>query len=408
MRAWSQKGFSLVEAVVALAVASLIALSAAALYRASGQGASQARSAASPASRVLFEQLRELSSATYVQPVNPGCVSSACGGNGFHALIRTTDPSAGREFTYQVSYLPQEDGLYRAVDGRNPQRVYPGRGSVIFEFYDANGNRIYSSGTTTWVAHVVARVGEGAGSAAATFTMPAGGGGQNAAYSRQIPSAETRPFEIGMTRCSDDHDITRCYSNRWRVRDPSNLLAGFDPLPSIPIEEWIHNDFSWALPAPLPGYAGGTYIYISGGSSTSWASVYVLPPEVQCGRPPFERLPCSRVGEQYIVVALFETRSWWPFDVFPLTSGEMLFMAAQAVQFARAMGASLRPYSGPTSNTPPPWTVSSYRQVIWDSTPAWTLVPDSYRPRYVVNGQWVGTEWWRWLPLRDEHAPPGG
>jgi prepilin-type N-terminal cleavage/methylation domain-containing protein len=206
MQARNQKGFSLVEAVVALAVASLIALSAAALYRASGQGASQARSSTSQASRVLFEQLRELSSATYVQPVNPGCVSSSCGGNGFHALIRTTDPSAGREFTYQVSYLPQEDGLYRTVDGRNPQKVYPGRGSVIFEFYDANGNRIYSSGTTTWVARVVARAGEGAGSAAATFTMPTGGGGQSAAYSRQIPSsARDDDVVCALVVMSDNH-----------------------------------------------------------------------------------------------------------------------------------------------------------------------------------------------------------
>jgi prepilin-type N-terminal cleavage/methylation domain-containing protein len=392
MRAQNQKGFSLVEAVVALAVASLIALSAAALYRASGHGASQARSAASQSPRVLFEQLRELSSATYVQPVNPECVSSSCGGNGFHAYIRTTDPSAGREFTYQVSYLPQEDGLYRAVNGGNPQKVYPGRGSVIFEFYDANGNRIYSSGTTTWVARVVARVGEGAGSAAATFTMPAGGGGQNAAYSRQIPSTDPRPFEIGITGCTSD-DIPRCYSNRWRVRDPSNLLAGFDPLPSVPIEAWIHNDVSWALPAPLPGYAGGTYIYIcaDGNGGTCWSSVYVFP------------------GGQRMVIARFGAMTGWPGD-WPLSSGEMLFMAAQAVQFARAMGANLRPYSGPTSNTPPLWTVSSYWQVTWDSTPAWTFVPDSYRLRYLVNGQWVGTQTWYWLPslLRGDYGGPGG
>jgi prepilin-type N-terminal cleavage/methylation domain-containing protein len=407
MRAWSQKGFSLVEAVVALAVASLIALSAAALYRASGHGASQARSAASQSPRVLFEQLRELSSATYVQPVNPGCVSSSCGGNGFHALIRTTDPSAGREFTYQVSYLPQEDGLYRTVDGRNPQKVYPGRGSVIFEFYDANGNRIYSSGITTWVARVVARAGEGAGSAAATFTMPTGGGGQNAAYSRQIPSAETRPFEIGITGCTYD-DIPRCYSNRWRVRDPSNLLAGFDPLPSVPIEAWNHNDVSWALPAPLPGYAGGTYIYIcaDGNGATCWASVYVLPPGVQCPlRPP----SCYSIGGQQMVIARFGAMTGWP-GGWPLSSGEMLFMAAQAVQFARAMGSSLRPYSGPTSNTLPPWTVWSGWQVFWDSTPAWTFVPDSYRPRYFFNGQWVGTQTWYWLPslLRGDYGGPGG
>jgi|GEM_PF-5531179 len=387
MRAWSQKGFSLVEAVVALAVASLVALSAAALYRASGQGISQARSAASPASRVLFEQLRELSSATYVQPVNPGCVSSSCGGNGFHALIRTTDPSAGREFTYQVSYLPQEDGLYRTVDGRNPQKVYPGRGSVIFEFYDANGNRIYSSGITTWVARVVARVGEGTGSAAATFTMPTGGGGQNAAYSRQIPSGEPRPFEIGITGCTSD-DVPRCYPNRWRVRDPSNLLAGFDPLPNIPIESWDNNDVLSAVPAPLPGYAGGTYIYVcaSGNGATCWASVYVLPDGRQA------------------VLALFGAVTGYPEGGGPLSSGEMLFMAAQAVQFARAMGASLRQYSGPTSNTPPPWTISSRWQATWDSTPAWTLVPDSYRPRYLVNGQWVGTQTWLWIPLR-RHEP---
>jgi prepilin-type N-terminal cleavage/methylation domain-containing protein len=401
MQARNQKGFSLVEAVVALAVASLIALSAAALYRASGQGASQARSSTSQASRVLFEQLRELSSATYVQPVNPGCVSSACGGNGFHALIRTTDPSAGREFTYQVSYLPQEDGLYRTVDGRNPQKVYPGRGSVIFEFYDANGNRIYSSGITTWVARVVARAGEGAGSAAATFTMPTGGGGQNAAYSRQIPSGQ--PPLFGVAVLTGPWDGTPLIPNTWgdlytpvNLRDLSQGFvyqrtklgltwvcagggvhetdevyctrlirpAGYSAV-FVFGESFLHN----AFPGP-------PYVMVDTDRHLPWRG-----PVIQAGNPAYIR-ECRAPA--------------------PLTSGEILLGAAVARKLLVNWGYSMPPYAGPLNPTPGPWQI-----LTWNANPispgyledAWAMVPNSMRP---------GAQNWTVLPMGGYCTNNGG
>jgi prepilin-type N-terminal cleavage/methylation domain-containing protein len=201
----NHKGFSLVEAVVALAVASLIALSAAALYRASGQGASQARSAD--------------------QPVAPRPLRAAPGtvlGN-----LRPARQPRMRQQLLRRQRVPRPHQDHRplcrpgvhlpgelpppgrravpAVDGGNPQKVYPGRGSVIFEFYDANGNRIYSSGTPPgWRAWWQGPV-KGAGSAAATFTMPTGGGGQSAAYSRQIPSSARDDVVCALVVMSDNH-----------------------------------------------------------------------------------------------------------------------------------------------------------------------------------------------------------
>ena len=392
-----QRGFSLVEAAVALAVAVLIAVSATALYMGSGQGVSQTRNAASQALRSLFEQLRELSSATYVFPVSSGCVDGFCGTDGFFALIRTS-PTVGQEVTYQVNYLQREDGLYRIVTGSTPQRVFPGR--VSFEFYDERGGRIHPGSTSSGarVARLVARVAQDA-EAAFTITLPVGGGGQDAAYSRELPPADS--LRIGVVVLSGPWDGTEATANFWgdlytpvNIRDFSQgfthlrgkfghywrcspgrgeIGGGYDPLEAYDCTRLIMPDgyssvivFGEFFPYIIP-FEG--YVVIYHRNPPHHLASFTI---VQVGSPAYVR----------------ECR-----EPSPLAPGEILLSAAVVRKLLVNWGYPFPLYTGPLNRRPGPWQILTWPHNAYppgDLEYAWAMVPDSMRP---------GAQNWSYLPL---------
>jgi prepilin-type N-terminal cleavage/methylation domain-containing protein len=179
----TSRGFTLVEALVALAVSALLAASVAAWLGSATRTTATVTGSSEQTgiSRELQQLLREVSGASRFTSASPTSFT----------VVTVNAADGGSQETYQtVTYEARQDGIYRRAGTLYPEKL--STASVTFEYYRLDGSPWPPSGNPAEIARLVVRAGtnERTRYAAASVTVGTGGGQDSSQIARQIPAAQ--------------------------------------------------------------------------------------------------------------------------------------------------------------------------------------------------------------------------
>ena len=179
----TSRGFTLVEALVALAVSALLAASVAAWIGSATRTTATVTESSEQTGipRELQQLLREVSGASRFTSASPTSFT----------VVTVNAAGDGSQETYQtVTYEARQDGVYRRAGALHPEKL--STASVTFEYYRLDGSPWPPSGNPAEIARLVVRAGanERTRYAAASVTVGTGGGQDSSQIARQIPSAQ--------------------------------------------------------------------------------------------------------------------------------------------------------------------------------------------------------------------------
>jgi len=186
----TSRGFTLVEALVALAVSALLAASVAAWLGSATRTTATVTGSSEQTgiSRELQQLLREVSGASRFTSASPTSFT----------VVTVNAAGDGSQETYQtVTYEARQDGVYRRAGALHPEKL--STASVTFEYYRLDGSPWPPSGNPAEIARLVVRAGanERARYAAASVAVGTGGGQDSSQIARQIPSAQQATSKEG-------------------------------------------------------------------------------------------------------------------------------------------------------------------------------------------------------------------
>jgi prepilin-type N-terminal cleavage/methylation domain-containing protein len=186
----TSRGFTLVEALVALAVSALLAASVAAWLGSATRSTTTVTESSEQTGipRELQQLLREVSGASRFTSASPTSFT----------VVTVNAAGDGSQETYQtVTYEARQDGVYRRVGTLYPEKL--STASVTFEYYRLDGSPWPPSGNPAEIARLVVRAGanERARYAAASVAVGTGGGQDSSQIARQIPSAQQATSKEG-------------------------------------------------------------------------------------------------------------------------------------------------------------------------------------------------------------------
>jgi prepilin-type N-terminal cleavage/methylation domain-containing protein len=179
----TSRGFTLVEALVALAVSALLAASVAAWLGSATRSTTTVNESSEQTGipRELQQLLREVSGASRFTSASPTSFT----------VVTVNAAGDGSQETYQtVTYEARRDGVYRRAGTLYPEKL--STASVTFEYYRLDGSPWPPSGNPAEIARLVVRAGtnERARYAAASVAVGTGGGQDSSQIARQIPATQ--------------------------------------------------------------------------------------------------------------------------------------------------------------------------------------------------------------------------
>jgi prepilin-type N-terminal cleavage/methylation domain-containing protein len=187
----TSRGFTLVEALVALAVSALLAASVAAWLGSATRTTATVNESSEQTGipRELQQLLREVSGASRFTSASPTSFT----------VVTVNAAGDGSQETYQtVTYEARRDGVYRRAGTLYPEKL--STASVTFEYYRLDGSPWPPSGNPAEIARLVVRAGtnERTRYTAASVAVGTGGGQDSSQVARQIPAAQQATTKEGV------------------------------------------------------------------------------------------------------------------------------------------------------------------------------------------------------------------